>query len=286
MSRVFDDRFRKTLGEILRGAPRLRGGAQRAGRTRRRTRSESGTFSGHRAYGDGDDLRNLDWNVYARTDELFMKVLEDEDRVGLTVIVDRSASMTADNRWDAALRLASILGGLALVHLNGLHFVAGAGQESSLAGAPALGRFLDVLEALTPADDSPASTVRQVLEAGAGGRVFWISDFADPMSFQAPLAMLRRQGCPCTGWLPSLPTDRLPTVDGIVRFLDPETGKREVLQVDEALRRAMTEELSLLRKTQSGVFKSAGYSLMRFEVPAEGDYRLSAWTDRGRVYSI
>lgn len=286
MSRIFDDRFRKTLGEILRGAPRLRGGSQHLGRTRRRTRSESGTFSGHRAYGDGDDLRNLDWNVYARTDELFMKVLEDEDRVGLTLIFDRSASMTAENRWHGALRLASILGGLALVHLNGLHLVAGAGQDASLAGAPALGRFLDGLETLTPADDSPAAMVRQLLEAGVGGRIFWISDFADPMSFQAPLAMLRRQGCRCTGWLPSLPTDRVPTVDGMVRFLDPETGAREVLQVDEDLRRAMTEELGLLRKTQDGVFRSAGHALMRFEVPAEGDYRLSAWTDRGRVYSI
>lgn len=286
MSRIFDDPFRKTLGEILRGAPRLRGGSKNDVRTQRRRRSESGTFSGHRAYGDGDDLRNLDWNVYARTDELFMKVLEDEDRVGLTLIVDRSASMTVEDRWRGALRLASILGGLALVHLDGLRVVWGSSQESTLSGAAAVGRLLETLENLQSLDESPATTVRQLLEISGGGRVFWVSDFADPRSFEVPLSMMHRQGCRCTGWLPSLPTDRRPTAHGMVRFLDPETGKREVLQVDEALRRAMTEELSLLRNTQAGVFKAAGYPLLRFEVPEPGDYRISAWSDRGRVYAL
>ena len=285
MSAIFDDPFRKTLGEILRGAPRIRGGSQQEMRTRRRTRSESGTFSGHRAYGDGDDLKNLDWNVYARTDELFMKVLEDEDRVGLTLVVDRSASMTVEERWAGAMRLASILGGLALVHLDGLHLIAGAGKGTVLAGAPSLGRLLDTLEALEPIEESPSSTVERLLEAGAGGRVFWISDFADPKSFSTPLAMLRRQGCRCTGWLPSLPTDLAPTAQGVVRFLDPETGEREVLQVDASLREAMRAELAGLRRTQDGVFKSAGHALARFEVPATGDLRVASWTGHGRVYS-
>ena len=286
MSTIFDDRFRKTLGEILRSAPRIRGGTQHEVRTRRRSRSESGTFSGHRAYGDGDDLKNLDWNVYARTDELFMKVLEDEDRVGLTLVVDRSASMTVEDRWAGAMRLASILGGLALVHLDGLHLVAGAGKGTLLAGASSLGRLIETLSTVNPIEESPSSTVEQLLEAGAGGRVFWISDFADPKAYSTPLAMLRRQGCRCTGWLPSLPTDMVPAAQGMVRFMDPETGAREVLQVDAPLRQAMSEELEALRKAQDGVFKSAGHALVRYEVPAEGDYRVASWSDRGRVYSL
>ncbi len=286
MSAIFDDRFRKTLGEILRGAPRLHRAPQNEVRSRRRSRSESGTFSGHRAYGDGDDLRNLDWNVYARTDELFMKVLEDEDRVGLTLILDRSASMTVEARWAGAMRLAAILGGLALVHMDGLHLVWGSGQDSTLAGAAALGRLLETLENLVPLEEGPVATVRTLLENGAAGRVFWISDFADPASFQAPLAMLRKQGCRCTGWLPSLPTDFLPSEGGMVRFLDPETGRREVLQVDPALRRAMSEELGLLRKAQVGVFRAAGYPLTRYDVPAIGDDRISSWTAKGRIYDL
>lgn len=285
MQPVFGEKFRKTLGEILRGAPRLRADTQHEVRTRRKIRSESGTFSGHRAYGDGDDLRNLDWNVYARTDELFMKVLEDEDRVGLTLLLDRSHSMTAENRWPAALRLAAILGGLALVHLDGLHVVWGAGKETTLSGAAQLGRLLDALEKLEPVDESPSISIRQFLERGGGGRTFWISDFAQPREFDGPLAMLRKQGYRCTGWLPSLPTDRIPAARGVVRFWDPETQQREVLQVDDALRAAMVDELQLLRKTQDGVFKSAGYALERFEVPVDGDYRMTAWTGRGRVYA-
>ncbi len=285
MQTIFGERFRKTLGEILRGAPRLRGDSQHEVRTQRKIRSESGTFSGHRAYGDGDDLRNLDWNVYARTDELFMKVLEDEDRVGLTLILDRSHSMTADDRWPAALRLAAILGGLALVHLDGLHVVWGAGKETTLSGAAQLGRLLEALEKLAPVDESPVVSIRQFLERGGGGRTVWISDFAEPREFETPLAMLRKQGYRCTGWLPSLPTDQIPAPRGVVRFWDPETQEREVLQVDDALREEVIAELGRLRKTQDGVFKSVGYTLERFEVPVDGDYRIAAWTGRGRVYA-
>ena len=98
MSELFDDRFRQMLGELVRRMPRTRTTSRAQTPTRRRRRSESGTFSGHRAYTPGDDLRDFDWNVFARTDELFLKVLEDEDRVGWTLILDCSASMTAGER--------------------------------------------------------------------------------------------------------------------------------------------------------------------------------------------
>src|SRR5690606_3663594 len=76
MNGAFGTDFRRMLAEILRRAPRLRGGTTQSLRTRRRVRGESGTFSGHRAYTSGDDLRSVDWNVYARSDELYLKVLE------------------------------------------------------------------------------------------------------------------------------------------------------------------------------------------------------------------
>jgi uncharacterized protein (DUF58 family) len=269
----------------------MRGGKSETTRARRRIRSESGTFSGHRPYTEGEDLRNIDWNVYARTDELYLKVLEDEDRIGLTLLLDRSNSMLADDRWIAAARLAAILGGLALVQNHGLHFVWGAGQGCILQGAAALGRYLEQIEGLAPGGTDTATDTAQATAMVADlldhpvGRLAWISDFAAPRDCQTALAMLRQHGCRCRGWLPALASDRVPEVDGYVRFADPETGERRVLQVDARLRGAMAQELERLARQQDAVFGTVGYRLSRFPVPAAGDTRIASWTADGAVYT-
>src|SRR2546423_1864120 len=63
------------------------------GERRTRRRGESIEFADFRDYAAGDDLRRLDWNVYARLDKLFLKLfLEEEDLSGY-ILVDASASM-------------------------------------------------------------------------------------------------------------------------------------------------------------------------------------------------
>jgi len=50
------------------------------------------TFSEVREYQYGDDIRNIDWNVTARTDVPYVKVYEEEKELNLTLLVDLSAS--------------------------------------------------------------------------------------------------------------------------------------------------------------------------------------------------
>lgn len=199
--------------------------------------------------------------------------------------------MLADDRWFAAARLAAILGGLALVQNHGLHLVWGAGQGSILQGAAALGHYLEQLEGLTPGDRDGVADARQSsamisdLLDHPVGRLVWISDFAEPTDCQVALAMLRKHGCRCRGWLPALPSDRVPAVDGVVRLADPESGEQRVLVVDAALRGAMAQELDLLAREQDAVFGAVGYRLTRFPVPATGDGRIASWTADGVVYA-
>jgi uncharacterized protein (DUF58 family) len=51
------------------------------------------TIKDHRIYAWGDDFRLIDWKIYARTDNLYVKVYEEERNLLVHVIVDRSASM-------------------------------------------------------------------------------------------------------------------------------------------------------------------------------------------------
>lgn len=51
------------------------------------------TFKDYRIYAPGDDIRLIDWRVYARTDNLYIKVHEEERNLTVHIIIDRSASM-------------------------------------------------------------------------------------------------------------------------------------------------------------------------------------------------
>ena len=55
-------------------------------------------FAQHRAYAPGDDLRHLDWKVYARTDKLQVKQYQQETNLDLVILVDASGSMNFGTR--------------------------------------------------------------------------------------------------------------------------------------------------------------------------------------------
>ncbi len=70
-------------------------------------------FAEHREYVPGDDLRYLDWALYARTDHYYVKRFEEETNLRCTLLLDRSASMSYGTgsltKWDYACFLASCL---------------------------------------------------------------------------------------------------------------------------------------------------------------------------------
>ncbi|XVJ58957.1 MAG: DUF58 domain-containing protein [Tepidisphaera sp.] len=65
------------------------------GERRSKRRGRSVEFDDFRNYTAGDDLRHIDWNVYARLDRLFIKLFREEEDLALHVVVDASPSMQA-----------------------------------------------------------------------------------------------------------------------------------------------------------------------------------------------
>jgi len=66
----------------------------------------------YRAYNEGDDLRFVDWNVYARTDRTFIKRFRGETNTRVTVLLDASASMNFGepvSKWKLAQYLCAAL---------------------------------------------------------------------------------------------------------------------------------------------------------------------------------
>jgi uncharacterized protein (DUF58 family) len=77
-------------------------------------------FSEHRKYVHGDDLKDLDWNVYAKTDKYYLKKFQAETNVTAYLAMDLSASMAYTYRqeltkFDYCICLAAALGYL-MIH--------------------------------------------------------------------------------------------------------------------------------------------------------------------------
>jgi uncharacterized protein (DUF58 family) len=90
------------------------------GERRSRRKGMSVEFADYRQYTSGDDLRFIDWNVYARLDRLFMKIFLEEEELTLGIAIDASASMEFGNpnKFDFTRRLAMALGYIALSSHN------------------------------------------------------------------------------------------------------------------------------------------------------------------------
>ena len=85
-----------------------------AGRHKSPHRGASVEFAEYRKYVPGDDPRNLDWRVYARSDRFYIKEFEADTNLRCYLVLDASASMTFGNKFSYARKLAATLGYLAM----------------------------------------------------------------------------------------------------------------------------------------------------------------------------
>ena len=96
----------------------LRGTQQ--GERRTKKRGQSVEFADYRNYVTGDDLRFVDWNLYARLDKLFIRLFMEEEDLSVSVVLDTSGSMDygEPNKLDYAKKLCAALGYISLTHYN------------------------------------------------------------------------------------------------------------------------------------------------------------------------
>jgi len=64
-----------------------------AGQRESKNTGEGLIFKDHRIYAPGDEIKNIDWKVYARTDNMFVRTFEAERNLTVHVVLDMSASM-------------------------------------------------------------------------------------------------------------------------------------------------------------------------------------------------
>jgi len=89
---IFDEKTLRKLDRLALAASQVRAG-QIKGERRSLKRGTSIEFADYRDYTRGDDLRRVDWNVYARLERPYIKLLEEEEDLAVHVLLDASRSM-------------------------------------------------------------------------------------------------------------------------------------------------------------------------------------------------
>ena len=166
---------------------------------------QSVEFLQHREYATGDDLRHVDWKVWARQDRLYVKQYEEETNLRCTLIVDVSNSMAYGNgplnKYEYACTLASCLAYLILEQHDAVGCVAF--DERIRATLPPrsqqrqLQSIIDSLNVSQPRDKtSTYAIVREVSETfPRRGLMVLVSDLLnDTADTLRGLRLLRQRG--------------------------------------------------------------------------------------------
>jgi uncharacterized protein (DUF58 family) len=164
-------------------------------------RGTSLEFSDYRRYAPGDDLRYLDWGIYARTDRLYVKIFREEVDLFAYVFIDASASMAFPSRQQKFLPAGHIALALSYVILANhdhvkLHLLQGAGGRSSqfYRGRRRMADCIDFATSVVPGGslELAPSLSEHLKRLHRPGKAILISDFLMPAPvYQQGLNLLR-----------------------------------------------------------------------------------------------
>jgi uncharacterized protein (DUF58 family) len=217
------------------------------GERRSTRRGTSVEFADYRNYAAGDDLRKLDWNVYARLDRPIVKLYEDEEDLVVHVLLDNSASMGTTGAEVESEKLSyarQIAAGVGFVALGGndrftLTTLASPNEVVfSGRGRSGIVGMLRGLQTVASAGqlDLNAALKQFTVREKRAGMVFLITDLFAPEGYLDGLKALLVKGHEVVV-VHTLSREELdPSLVGDLRLIDVESGRAQEVTIDVALR--------------------------------------------------
>lgn len=240
---LFDSTFLRKLDRLALLTRQIMAGDMQ-GERRSPRRGSSVEFADFRPYSVGDDIRQIDWNLYARMERFFLKLFVAEEELTIHLLIDSSASMDwgEPNKFLYARRIAGAFGYIALSSLDRVSATAFADASRQLPsvrgkrGALPLFAFLQNLSA-GKGGDLLATCRRYVQTNRSAGPLLFCSDLMDD-NWQEALRVLSSRQYEVTMLHILAPQEITPQLDGDFRLLDAEGGEAVEITADlEALQR-------------------------------------------------
>ena len=225
-------------------------------------------FEEVREYAPGDDVRDIDWNVTARTGRPFIKRYVEERQLKLLFAVDTSASLsfgtTIRRKNELAAEFCALVAFSAIRNNDNVGLLLFSDRvERFVPPAKGSSHALRLVhELLSFQARSPGTDIAEAL--GYLARilhrrcvVFVVSDFLSP-DFERPLRILAKRHDVIAVQTSDPGEHRLPDI-GLVELCDPESGRRTVVDTSaQDVRDDYFERCARRREEISRIFRTAG----------------------------
>ncbi len=213
------------------------------GERRSKRRGQSVEFADHRPYVAGDDLRFVDWNIYGRLEQLFLKLFLEEQDLTIHIVIDISASLSLGEPAKELFikKLAAALGYVSLVNNNRLtisSFAEGVkGQLKNMRGRNYIGAMAEFL--LTSDCEGPShfdSSCRQLVAGRTGsGIMIVLSDFLFKEGLDTGLRRLISRQYDLYVIQVLSPEELAPEITGDLKLVDIEDDDTAEITISGAL---------------------------------------------------
>ncbi|NLW50092.1 MAG: DUF58 domain-containing protein [Candidatus Brocadiaceae bacterium] len=228
-------------------------------------------FSDYRDYAEGDDIRFVDWNIFARLNRPYMKLYQQEEELHVVLIVDASASMQFERKLARAVQLAAAFGVMGLLGRERVSAYAfnsagpAPGRLRPCTGRAGMASLFRFLEGIEPGGDAPVEAgIESALKLHTGrGVAVVLSDFMTFGDVTRALNAIFSAGLEVFGLQVLGPGEAEPELSGDLRLVDCETRQtlditsaQELLYLYEEYRDACERQLSTLCRQRFGRFLS------------------------------
>jgi uncharacterized protein (DUF58 family) len=225
------------------------------GERRSKRKGQSVEFADYRNYVAGDDLRFLDWNLYARLDRLFLRLFMEEEDLHFHLLLDTSASMDfgTPTKLHYAKQVAAALGFIGLVNLDRVHLRTFSDRlDQSLPALRGRRSLWRLLEHLGKVEVGGAGDLTKCLRTfsmqnSSKGIVVVLSDFMDKAGYEEALRYLvaRQMDIYVVQILSQEEID--PDINGDLKLVDVEDADSAEVTVSLPLLRRYKENLEIYK---------------------------------------
>jgi uncharacterized protein (DUF58 family) len=249
------------------------------GERRSPRRGASVEFADFRPYASGDDIRQIDWNLYARAERFYLKLFVAEEELSVHLLVDTSASMDwgQPNKLRYAKQLAGAFGYIALSNLDRVTvsaFGAGPGPQAlpSVRGKRGAVPLFDFLQRLSSGGGGGLAKVCRsyAQTARTPGPLLLCSDLLDP-GWKEALGALTSRPFEVTVMHILAPQEIAPELDGDFKLVDAEGGEPIEISADLGLIQRYRENLESWRAEIESYCGGRGMNYLKVDtaVPVE-----------------
>lgn len=212
------------------------------GERRSKRKGQSVEFADFRNYVPGDDLRFVDWNLYARLDKLYLKLFLEEEDLHVYFLVDGSPSMGFGDptKFFAAKQVAAALSfvGMCRGDRVKIEFL-GAENKSSplLRGRSQLWRMTEFVQSVEPDEvfDMTDAIKRFCLRNSGRGIVVLLTDLMDKSGYESALRLLVGQQMDVFVIQILSPEEMDPELTGDLKLVDCEDQDEAEISVSNAV---------------------------------------------------